>query len=170
MLEDRTIVTVKISEIVKGGAVAYLEGIRAFIPASKLAAEYVEDLEEWNGKSIEVTVITADEEEKRLVLSGKEVAREKLAAETRKKVSKCQVGEVVSGTVETLKDYGAFVELENGLTGLLHISQINVYHVTVQCHLSDVSTGICHSGFAHTLTNQIPFFGSDTGIYHSALP
>lgn len=125
MLEDRTIVTVKISEIVKGGAVAYLEGIRAFIPASKLAAEYVEDLEEWNGKSIEVTVITADEEEKRLVLSGKEVAREKLAAETRKKVSKCQVGEVVSGTVETLKDYGAFVTLENGLTGLLHISQIS---------------------------------------------
>ena len=64
MLEERTVVTVKISEIVKGGAVAYLEGIRAFIPASKLAAEYVEDLEEWNGKSIEVTVITADEDEK----------------------------------------------------------------------------------------------------------
>lgn len=125
MLEERTVVTVKISEIVKGGAVAYLEGIRGFIPASKLAAEYVEDLEEWNGKTVEVTVITADEEEKRLVLSGKEVAREKLAAETRKKVSKCQVGEVVSGTVETLKDYGAFVTLENGLTGLLHISQIS---------------------------------------------
>ncbi len=125
MLEERTVVTVKISEIVKGGAVAYLEGIRGFIPASKLAAEYVEDLEEWNGKTVEVTVITADEEEKRLVLSGKEVAREKLAAETRKKMSKCQVGEVVSGTVETLKDYGAFVTLENGLTGLLHISQIS---------------------------------------------
>lgn len=83
MMEERTVVSVKIKEIVKGGAVAFLEGIRGFIPASKLAAEYVENLEEWNGKTIEVTVITADEEEKRLILSGREVAREKQAAETR---------------------------------------------------------------------------------------
>ena len=57
-LEDRTIVPVKISEIVKGGAVAYLEGIRGFIPASKLAAEYVENLDEWNGKTIEAVSYT----------------------------------------------------------------------------------------------------------------
>lgn len=125
MMEDRTIVPVKISEIVKGGAVAYLEGIRGFIPASKLAAEYVENLDEWNGKTIEVTVITADEDQKRLVLSGREVARAKKAEETRKKVEKCQVGAVMEGTVEMLKDYGAFVLLENGLTGLVHISQIS---------------------------------------------
>ncbi len=125
MMEERTVVKVKISEIVKSGAVAYLEGIRAFIPASKLAAEYVENLEEWNGKTIEVTVITAEEEGRRLVLSGREVAREKLADERKKKVAKCQAGAVVEGTVETLKDYGAFVTLENGLTGLLHISQIS---------------------------------------------
>lgn len=125
MMEDRTVVKVKIAEIVKSGAVAYLEGIRAFIPASKLAAEYVENLEEWNGRTLEATVITADEENKRLVLSGREVAREKLAEETRKRVAKCQPGAIVEGTVETLKDYGAFVTLENGLTGLLHISQIS---------------------------------------------
>lgn len=129
MMEERTIVTVKISEIVKSGAVAYLEGIRAFIPASKLAAEYVENLEDWAGKSLEVTVITADEENNRLVLSGREVARQKQAEENRKKVAKCQVGAVVEGTVETLKDYGAFVTLENGLTGLLHISQISTQRI-----------------------------------------
>lgn len=125
MMEERTVVPVKITEIVKGGAVAYLDGIRGFIPASKLAAEYVEDLNEWNGKTIEVTVITADEENKRLVLSGREVAREKLADERRRRVAKCQPGSIVEGTVENLKDYGAFVTLENGLTGLLHISQIS---------------------------------------------
>lgn len=59
------------------------------------------------------------------MLSGREVAREKLADERKKKVAKCQAGAVVEGTVETLKDYGAFVTLENGLTGLLHISQIS---------------------------------------------
>lgn len=125
MMADRTVVTVKIAEVVNAGAVAYLEGIRGFIPASRLSDEYVEDLKEFDGKSIEVTVITANEEERRLVLSGREPAREKKQAETNKKIAKCEVGSVMSGTVETLKDYGAFVALENGLTGLLHISQIS---------------------------------------------
>ena len=74
MMEERTVVKVKISEVVNAGAVAYLEGIRGFIPASRLSDEYVEDLKEWDGKTIEVTVITADEEERRLVLSGREPA------------------------------------------------------------------------------------------------
>ena len=49
--------------------------------------------------------------------------------ETNKKIAKCEVGAVMKGTVETLKDYGAFVELENGLTGLLHISQISTKRI-----------------------------------------
>lgn len=129
MMEERTVVPVKIAEIVNAGAVAYLEGIRGFIPASRLSDEYVEDLKEFDGKTIEVTVITADEETHRLVLSGREAAREKKQEETNKKIAKCEVGAVIKGTVETLKDYGAFVELENGLTGLLHISQISTKRI-----------------------------------------
>ena len=126
MMEERTVVPVKIAEIVNAGAVAYLEGIRGFIPASRLSDEYVEDLKEFDGKTIEVT---ADEETHRLVLSGREAAREKKQEETNKKIAKCEVGAVMKGTVETLKDYGAFVELENGLTGLLHISQISTKRI-----------------------------------------
>ena len=125
MMADRTIVNVKIAEIVKGGAVAYLEGVRAFIPASKLAAEYVENLEEYNGKTIEATVITADAEAKKLVLSGKEPARAKLQEEKNKKIARCEVGAVMDGTVDTLKEYGAFINLENGLSGRRHIAQIS---------------------------------------------
>lgn len=129
MMEDRTMVKVKIQEVVNSGAIAYLEGIRGFIPASRLSDEYVEELEEWNGKTVEVTVITADEESRRLVLSGREAAKEKKQAELGKKIAKCEVGAVMNGTVETLKDYGAFVALENGLTGLLHISQISTQRI-----------------------------------------
>ena len=129
MMEERTDVKLKISEVVNAGAVAYLEGIRGFIPASRLSDEYVEDLKEWDGKTIEVTVITADEEERRLVLSGREPAREKKQAETNRKIEKCEVGAVMNGTVETIKPYGAFVALENGLTGLLHISQISTQRI-----------------------------------------
>ena len=129
MMEERTVVPVKIAEIVNAGAVAYLEGIRGFIPASRLSDEYVEDLKEFDGKTIEVTVITADEETHRLVLSGREAAREKKQEETNKKIAKCEVGAVMKGTVETLKDYGAFVELEPGVDALLHVSQISHDHV-----------------------------------------
>lgn len=129
LMEERTVVKVKISEVVNAGAVAYLEGIRGFIPASRLSDEYVEDLKEWDGKTIEVTVITADEEERRLVLSGREPAREKKQAETNRKIEKCEVGAVMNGTVETIKPYGAFVALENGLTGLLHISQLSTQRI-----------------------------------------
>ena len=53
MMEERTVVPVKIAEIVNAGAVAYLEGIRGFIPASRLSDEYVEDLKEFDGKTID---------------------------------------------------------------------------------------------------------------------
>lgn len=119
-------VTVKITGVTKGGAVAYLEGIRGFIPASKLALDYVEeeDLEQFLNQSIEVRVITVDEEEKRLVMSAREILKEIADAERAKKVSNVEVGLVTEGTVETLKEYGAFVNLGNGLSGLLHVSQI----------------------------------------------
>lgn len=125
MMADRTVVSVKITEIVNGGAIAFLDGIRGFIPASKLAGEYVEDLGEFNGKTIDVTVITVDREKKRLVMSGREVAREKMAVEKNKKISKCEVGVMMEGTVDSIMPYGAFVNLNNGLSGLLHISQIS---------------------------------------------
>ena len=129
LMDDRTVVKVKINEVVNGGAVAYLEGVRGFIPASRLSDEYVEDLKEWDGKTIEVTVINVDEEGHRLVLSGREVAREKKQEEKNRQIEKCVVGAVMNGTVESLMPYGAFVELENGLTGLLHISQISTQRI-----------------------------------------
>lgn len=130
MLEERTVVPVTISEIVNGGAVAALEGMRGFIPASRLDAGYVENLEEWLGRRIEVTVIEADEEKNRLILSGREVARARQEEEKKIRIAKCEPGEILTGTVETIKPYGAFVRLENGLSGLVHISQISKKRVS----------------------------------------
>lgn len=124
-MENKTILRVKIGGIVNKGVVVYVEGVRGFIPASKLAATYVENTEEWLNKTVDAIVITADEEEKKLVLSAKEPAMEKLAEENAKKAAAITVGSVVEGTVESLQPYGAFVALENGVSGLLHISQIS---------------------------------------------
>lgn len=127
LLESKETVTVTISEAVKSGVVTFLEGIRAFIPASKLSLDYIEDdkLADFVGKKLDVRVITADEKDQKLVLSAKEILREKAGAERAQKVSNVQVGLVTEGTVESLQDYGAFVNLGNGLSGLVHISQIS---------------------------------------------
>ena len=124
-LVNRTVLNVKVSGIVKGGAIAQVEGMRGFIPASKLSTTFVEDLEEYLGKELEVQVITADKEENKLVLSAKELLLMKESEEKNKRISKCEVGAVVEGEVESIKKYGAFIKLDNGLSGLLHISQIS---------------------------------------------
>lgn len=124
MMEEETTVTVRIKESVKSGVVAYLEGIRAFIPASKISANYVEDTEGWIGKEIPVRVITVDAEREKLVLSGKEVAREAAQEERNHKISMIVPGTVLEGAVESLMPYGAFISLGDGLSGLVHVSQI----------------------------------------------
>ena len=125
MMESKEVITVKVKEAVKGGLVTYVEDLRAFIPASQISTEYIEKLEDMQGKSLEVIVITADPEAKRLVLSGREVMKMKKDQEKAEKLAQCHPGDVVEGTVDSLKPYGAFINLDNGLSGLLHISQIS---------------------------------------------
>lgn len=123
--EARNIVRVKIAQAVKGGVVAYLYGVRAFIPASQLSISFVEDLESWVGKEADAVVITASAQDRKLVLSAKEVEVEKAGMEKASKISKLTPGIVTTGTVEKIVPYGAFVSIGDGLSGLLHISRIS---------------------------------------------
>lgn len=125
MQDDKTEVEVKIKEIVKGGAVAYVNEVRGFIPASKLSLNYVEDLNEFQGQHLKVRVFEIDVQNKRLILSAKEILREAEEARKKEELEKIQVGTIVKGVVDSIKPYGAFVKLENGLSGLIHISQIS---------------------------------------------
>lgn len=124
MREEKTDVTVKVSEAVNGGAVAYVEGIRGFIPASQLDLNYVEDPSAYVGKTLKVRVITVDQEKEKLVLSAKEILKEQQKEEHDHKVAMIVPGTILEGTVESLQTYGAFIDLKDGLSGLVHISQI----------------------------------------------
>lgn len=115
---------VVVKGITNAGVIAYVEGVRGFIPASKLALNYVEDTEAYLNKPVQVQVIDMDKESKKLILSARELLREKAEEERKRMVSNVQVGLVTEGVVESLQPYGAFVNLGNGLSGLVHISQI----------------------------------------------
>jgi len=123
-MDNRTVLKVKIAQTVNGGVVTYLEGVRAFIPASQLSLTYVENLESWVNKEVSVIVITVDETAKKLVLSGKEVERDKALEDKNSKISRLQIGLITKGTVEKIVPYGAFINIGDGLSGLVHISQI----------------------------------------------
>ena len=129
MMDEDTILSVKINGVVNAGVSAYVQGVRGFIPASQLSTSYVEDLNEWLNKTVDVKIITVDPEQKRLVLSGRVVEEEKAAAEKAAQIDAVSVGDVFDGTVEKITSYGAFIRLENGLSGLVHISQMSTKRI-----------------------------------------
>ena len=125
MKEDKTDFEVTVEGIVKGGVIAYVEGIRAFIPVSQFDLHYVENPEDYLKKTLTVRVLELDEQENRLVLSAKEVLKDKAQAEKLEKIQNIKVGSIVEGTVESLQTYGAFIDLGDHISGLVHISQIS---------------------------------------------
>lgn len=124
-MENKTVLPVKVEGIVNGGAIAMVEGLRGFIPASKLSLSYIEDLETYLLKDIEVRVIEVNQAEERLILSAREILMEKEKKAMEEKIAGLKTGTVLTGKVESLQNYGAFVRLEDGLSGLVHVSQIS---------------------------------------------
>ena len=127
IMNEKKAIDVKISSVVKSGVVCYPEGVRGFIPASKLALSFVDEneLPSYIGKTLKVQVISCDKKEKKLVLSAKEILKEQADRERAGKASNFKVGMITQGKVESVTDFGAFVDMGEGLSGLVHISKIS---------------------------------------------
>lgn len=128
-MENKTVLEVTVDGVVNGGLVSNIEGVRGFIPASQVALKFVEDLNDYLLQEIKVQVIEVDEKANRLVLSARDVLREEAKAKKRGKIDSIKVGTVFDGKVESLKDFGAFVNIGDGLSGLVHVSQISTKRV-----------------------------------------
>ncbi len=118
-----------VAGVTKGGVEVQVAGVRAFCPASQLDLHYIEDMETFVGQRLSFR-ITRYEGGRRpnLVVSRRELLEEEqkiLAEQTR---ARLDVGAVLSGTVTSLQDYGAFVDL-GGVEGMVHISELAFGHV-----------------------------------------
>ncbi len=118
-------ISVKVKEAVKGGAVAYVDEQRAFIPVSQLSDNYVENTEDYVGKHLDVRITEVDKASKKIILSAKVLLREQKEAQKKEVLGRIKAGDVYEGTVESIVPYGAFIALGEGISGLLHISQIS---------------------------------------------
>ena len=115
-------------EVVKGGLICTVNGIRAFVPASQLSNRYVEKIGEFVGKTLKLKIIELDEQKKRIVCSRRAVVKEENEARKAEAWSKLAEGEVVKGIVRRLTDFGAFVDL-GGVDGLIHVTDLSWAHV-----------------------------------------
>jgi small subunit ribosomal protein S1 len=117
-------VKVTVKEAVKGGAVAYFNGIRVFIPISQLSLSRVEDANTFNGRELLVNITEFDEEKKNVVASAREVEKAGAEKNHEELLNTITKGETREGIVTRLAKFGAFVDL-GGADGLIHISQLS---------------------------------------------
>lgn len=125
--ENGEIFEAEVKEVVKGGLVVDL-GVRGFVPASLVEDYYVEDFEDYKGKTLTFKIVELDEEKNRLILSHRAVVEEEKQKAKKKLLDEIQPGDVLEGKVQRLTDFGAFVDI-GGVDGLVHISQLSHEHV-----------------------------------------
>ncbi len=132
-IKEKKVLDLPVKEANKGGLLIEWQGILGFLPASQLKTDHyprisdgdkdkiLEELKKLVGTRLQVAIITADPKEGKLIFSEK-------GSETKEKekiVSKYEVGDTVGGTITGIVDFGVFVKLEEGLEGLIHISEID---------------------------------------------
>lgn len=132
-LKHKTVFDLAVKEANKGGLLIEWQGIQGFLPASQLKAEHyprvedgdkdkiLEELKKLVGTKLSVMIITADPKENKLIFSEKDPEQE----DRTEIIEKYRVGDVVSGEVTGIVDFGIFVKLEENLEGLVHISEID---------------------------------------------
>lgn len=134
LYNNKAVVTVTVKEVVKGGVIAPLKGLRAFIPGSQLTNTFVSDLNTFVGKEIQAEIIEFVPKTRKIILSGKRLAQETAKKAREEKIAVLEEGQKIHGTITKLMPYGAFVEI-GGVEGLIHNSDLSWVRIK---HPSDV--------------------------------
>jgi small subunit ribosomal protein S1 len=125
--ESKEVFEAEVKDVVKGGLVVDL-GVRGFVPASLVEDYFVEDFEDYKGRTLSFKITELDKEKGRLILSHRAVVEDEKAHKKQQAIESIQEGDVLDGTVQRLASFGAFVDL-GGVDGLVHISQVAHEHI-----------------------------------------
>lgn len=131
---EKTSVPAVIKEIVKGGGIVEVFGIKAFMPASLFDIRYVSELESYKNNKVDVKIIEFDKDNKKILVSRKHFLLEEKEKKEKEFWSHVEVGQKVVGEVKRVTDFGAFVDI-GGVDGLIHISEMSWSRVS---HPSEV--------------------------------
>jgi len=136
-IKNKTVLELPVEEANKGGLIINWQGIKGFLPASQLKTEHyprigdgdkdkiLDELKKLVGQKISVAIITALPKEGKLIFSEKNLEKKGAAGGKGKNVEKYKVGDICGGEITGIVDFGIFVKIEDGLEGLVHISEID---------------------------------------------
>lgn len=140
---ERVVAAAANNEVVAGTVVSVSKrgvvvdaGVRGFVPSTHLDLEPPSDLTPFVGQTFDFRVLEVDADKERLVLSRRSLLLKQQRRQTHELLAQLQAGEIRTGTVASLTDYGAFVDL-GGVNGLVHLSELSWRRVR---HPSDVVT------------------------------
>lgn len=122
--ENKTVLTAKVAEVVKGGLTVLVDECRVFIPASLVSDVFEKDLTKYQGQEISFIITDYDPKKRSIIGNRKVIVAEEKKAALEAALAKIQVGDVIEGTVKNVTDFGAFVDI-GGVDGLLHISEMS---------------------------------------------
>jgi len=125
--ESEGVVSGLVIEVVKGGLIIDI-GLRGFLPASLVDLRRVRDLHPFIGKSLECKIIELDKNRNNVVLSRRAFLEETQREQRDEFLTNLAPGEIRSGVVSSVVNFGAFVDL-GGMDGLVHVSELSWKHV-----------------------------------------
>jgi 4-hydroxy-3-methylbut-2-enyl diphosphate reductase len=124
-VNNKEIFTGKVTEVNNNGLIVIIDGIRVFIPMSLSCINRNEDIQSYKGKEVQFIITEYNKENKKIIGSIKEIKDKEKRMLEDKFWNEVEVGKTYEGTVVAISNYGAFVELEKGIQGLLHVSEMS---------------------------------------------
>lgn len=126
---EKAVITGLVTEVVKGGLIAVVNGVRVFIPSSQVSNRFIEDLSVFKGKELDFNIIEMDRVKRRYIGGRKALVEKEISAKRAALFETIVSGVKATGTVSRLTDFGAFVDL-GGVDGLIHISEMSWGRIT----------------------------------------
>jgi small subunit ribosomal protein S1 len=122
--ENQEVLKAKVVQILKGGLSVVVDEARVFIPASLASDTFVRDLNEFKDKEVEFVIIECDPHKRRIIGDCKQVLMREKSKAQEEVLSRIHVGDVVTGKVKNITNFGVFIDL-GGVDGLLHVSEMS---------------------------------------------